>query len=74
MDNEIEEAKLCVQFMARVLQFRKDHKDFFDSVQLTEEEYWHKINHDASNNEAYMFTDNSVLIHYGNNRWEAYDY
>ena len=66
--------KLCVQFMARLLQFKHDHKADYDAIKLTEQEFHFKINHDASNNHSYMFIDNSVLIHYGNNKWEAYDY
>jgi len=71
---QFQEEKLCVQFMARVLQLKQDHKEDSVAIQLTWEEYWFKINHDASSNESFMFTDDSVLIHYGNNRWEAYDY
>ena len=66
--------KLCVQFMARLLQFKKDHKDDTNSLTLTEQEFWQKINHSASGNETYMFIDDSVLINYGNNKWECYNY
>ena len=65
---------LAVEFWVRICHRIKDHKPDEIAIKLTEQEFWNKINHDASSNESYMFIDNSVLIHYGNNKWEAYDY
>ena len=68
------EDKLCVQFMARILQFRNDHKDFTLAEKLTKEEFYHKIHFGLSAKDAYYFIDESIAINYGNNRWEVYDY
>ena len=66
--------KLCVQFMARILQFRNDHKDIKTAIRLTHEEFKHKINFDNSLKDAYYFIDESIAINHGGNRWEVYDY
>ena len=67
------EDKLCVQFMARILQLRNDHKNIKTAIRLTREEFKHKI-FANSLKDAYYFIDESIAINYGGNRWEVYDY
>ena len=68
------EDKLCVQFMARILQFRTDHKDFEMAERLTVDEFKNKIKFDYSPEGAYYFIDESIAINFGSNRWDLYDY
>ena len=69
------EDALCVQFMARMLQFKKDHKDDCTALILTEEEFVFKMMNDVCPiNGVYNFIDGSSVVCYGNNEWVCSNY
>ena len=62
---------LSIQFMARLLQLKRDRKDDEVAVNLVIDEFWNQMEKDCTGNDIYIFLDGSKLEYFGNNRWEC---